>query len=91
MIGHDTGRRFRLQAWGDPAGVDEVSDDGAAMRARALALAGCGDFRRVDISAWSLELNDWIRLERFPPGSGRGDLPAEGGPVGVVLKLTPKG
>ena len=68
MRGHDTDSRFRLLAWRDPAGgdaVDETSDDGAALRARAQALTRAG-YWRADLQTWSLELNDWIRIARFP-------------------------
>ena len=67
MRGHDTDTRFRLAAWRDPAGADpveEVSDDGAALQARARALTGAG-YWRADLQTWSLELNDWVRIERF--------------------------
>ena len=67
MRGHDTDARFRLLAWRDPAwsdAVDETSDDGSALRTRAQALTTAG-YWRADLQTWSLELNDWVRIERF--------------------------
>ena len=68
-MGGDTDRgRFRLQGWRDgTAGVDELSQDLATLKARALALLGEG-YGRLDLSAWNLELNDWVRMERYEPG-----------------------
>ena len=67
-MGGDTDRgRFRLQGWRAgvrAAEVDELSQDQAALKARALALLAEG-YGRLDLSAWNLELNDWVRLERF--------------------------
>ena len=70
MGGDTDAGRFRLQGWrvgATAADVDELSQDQAALKARALALLGEG-YRRLDLSAWNLELNDWVRLERFEAG-----------------------
>ncbi len=66
-MGGDTDQgRFRLQGWREGARtpyVDELSQDLAALKARAAGLLDEG-YGCVDLSAWNLELNDWVRLER---------------------------
>jgi hypothetical protein len=64
-------RRFRLRGWPAAAGggapYEALSDDRAALRATAVGLLAGGGYSRLDLAAWSDELNDWIRLERFEP------------------------
>lgn len=64
-----TGPKFRLRGWrdGGPAAFERLSDDQAGLRALTAGLQGDG-FVRLDLEAWSLELNDWVRIERFEVG-----------------------
>jgi hypothetical protein len=61
-----TGPRFRLRGWRDAraAAFERLSDDAAGLRALTAGLLGEG-YVRLDLEAWNLELNDWVRLERF--------------------------
>ncbi len=49
-------------------GQDLVSDDEAALRARARGLMAGGEYARIDLRVWNFELNDWVRIETFEPG-----------------------
>jgi hypothetical protein len=62
-----TGPKFRLRGWREAraAAFEELSDDRAALTAQVARKLGEG-YRRLDLEAWNLELNDWVRLERFP-------------------------
>jgi hypothetical protein len=61
-----TGPKFRLRGWrgARAAAFERLSDDLDGLRALTQALLADG-FGRLDLEAWSLELNDWVRLERF--------------------------
>jgi hypothetical protein len=61
--------RFRLRGWRDgrAAALERVSDDLAGLKAYAAGLLADG-YHRLDLEAWNLELNDWVRLERFETG-----------------------
>ena len=70
MTGDDgTGPRFRLRGWRDAraAVFERRSDDEDGLKALTADLLGEG-YVRLDLEAWSLELNDWVRLERFEAG-----------------------
>jgi hypothetical protein len=69
VTGDGTGPKFRLRGWRDAraAALERLSDDPAALRALTANLLGEG-YVRLDLEAWSLELNDWVRLERFEAG-----------------------
>lgn len=67
MTGDDgTGPRFRLRGWRDAraaAVFERRSDDEDGLKALTAGLLGEG-YVRLDLETWSLELNDWVRLER---------------------------
>ena len=70
MTGDDgTGPRFRLRGWRDAraAEFEQLSDDQAVLRTLTGGLLDEG-FLRLDLEAWNLELNDWVRIERFEAG-----------------------
>jgi hypothetical protein len=66
MTQDGTGPKFRLRGWRDAraAAFERLSDDAVALRTLTPDLLGEG-YARLDLEAWSLELNDWVRLERF--------------------------
>ena len=66
MSSDGTGPRFRLRGWRNvrAAACERLSDDEAGLRALTAGLRDEG-YVRLDLEAWSLELNDWVRLERF--------------------------
>jgi hypothetical protein len=61
--------RFGLRWWSDAdrghPPYETCSDDLEVLRARAEALVAAGQYRRIELLAWSFELNDWVRLETF--------------------------
>ena len=71
MTGDDgTGPKFRLRGWREAraaADFERRSDDEDGLKALTADLLGEG-YVRLDLEAWSLELNDWVRLERFEAG-----------------------
>jgi hypothetical protein len=64
-----TGPKFRLRGWRDTgaAAVERLSDDRGGLQALTPGLLGEG-YVRLDLEAWNLELNDWVRLARFEAG-----------------------
>ena len=66
MTDDGTGAKFRLRGWrgARAAAFERLSDDPDGLRALIPDLLADG-FGRLDLEAWSLELNDWVRLERF--------------------------
>lgn len=63
---------FALRARTDPrsaeAAFETAGDDRAALEARARDLLAEGAYGRIDLLIWNLELNDWVRIERFERG-----------------------
>ena len=54
-----------MRAWPacDRAPHEASSGELATLRAMAVRLLGEGSYRRVELAAWNLELNDWVRME----------------------------
>ena len=69
MSSDGTGPKFRLRGWRTTRATafERLSDEPAALRALTAGLLGEG-YVRLDLEAWNLELNDWVRLERFEAG-----------------------
>ena len=69
MTDDGTGPKFRLRGWRDAhaAEFEQLSDDQAVLRTLTGGLLDEG-FLRLDLEAWNLELNDWVRIERFEAG-----------------------
>ena len=61
--------QFRMRCWPDAtremAPYEAASGAVSALRARAVSLLGEGAYRHIELSAWNIELNDWVRLERL--------------------------
>ena len=59
--------QFRLQGWRADGALllEDHADDLAALKSRAAGLWATSGYVRLDLCAWNLELNDWVRLERF--------------------------
>jgi hypothetical protein len=59
--------RFGLRCWrGVRQGAPDhqtAGDDPAALRAQAHALLAQGAYARIELVAWNIELNDWVRME----------------------------
>jgi hypothetical protein len=50
------------------------SDALPALRSRAVSLLSEGVFRHIELAAWNIELNDWVRMEtlaRVPKSGNR--------------------
>ena len=62
------GGRFVLRCWRGARDAPEeiVADDVAALRVEAGRRVG--DYDHLELAAWSFELNDWVRMERFGAG-----------------------
>jgi hypothetical protein len=54
-----------MRAWPgrETAPVEVSSCDLATLRATAVKLLGEGACGRIDLAAWNIELNDWVRME----------------------------
>ena len=63
---------FGLRCWGSTAdqapAIEATSRDRAALGARARQLIDSGAYARIDLLAWNIELNDWVRMERLEAG-----------------------
>jgi len=59
--------KFALRGWRDRrrsgTAFEIASHDDRALRARATDLVRAGDHGYVEILAWNVELNDWVRID----------------------------
>jgi hypothetical protein len=64
--------KFALRCWPDGrrtgAAHEIASHDGPALRAQAADLARTGAYGYVEILAWNVELNDWVRVDEAVGG-----------------------
>jgi hypothetical protein len=67
----DSDGRFALRCWSDRrrtgAAYEVASDDHPGLKARAAELVRTRAYGYVEILAWNLELNDWVRIDSAGP------------------------
>ena len=61
--------QFRMRCWPDAtrgtAPREVSSDDLPSLRASAVSLLSEGDHGYIELAAWNIELNDWVRMEKL--------------------------
>ncbi|HLZ83369.1 MAG TPA: hypothetical protein VKQ54_07350 [Caulobacteraceae bacterium] len=69
MIPDGYAGQFRMRCWPDATRgtrpYEVSSGELSALRAAAVSFLGQGVYGLVELSAWNIELNDWVRLERL--------------------------
>jgi len=63
--------QFRMRAWPrrETTPFEVSSGELATLRATAVRLLGEGEYGRIELAAWNLELNDWVRMETLEAGA----------------------